>query len=377
MPAGTALAHGAPPARRCRRWMHRPCGHARALLRLITLLVPLGTRGALGTWGSLGTLGGFGTLGTLGLGGCAHQAPVAAPPSSASPGAAHPGEALQQVAPGVYLLPGLPGEVGPDNAGRVGNAGFIVGAQGVLAIDSGSSAAQGAALLAAIRQTTALPVRGLLLTQARQEFIFGASAFQQQGIPVLMHPLAARQMAARCEGCLKTLRRELGEAAMAGTRVVKPDRLVDSSAQLPAIGRPLRLLHWGHSSGPGHVSLLDERSRVLFAGGLLDARRIPDVQDADLAHWLDALQALAQLPLSTLVPGHGPASPPGLPAQVTDYLGQLQAGARRLLQRDAALSTVAEGLHLPDFADWDQYDTIHRRNAALVFLRLEQAQLAR
>ena len=63
---------------------------------------------------------------------------------------------------------------------------------------------------------------------------------------------------------------------------------------LDLIGRPVRVLHFGHSSGPGDIAVLDERSGTLFAGGLLDQQRIPDVQDGDLAGWRRALRAPAQ-----------------------------------------------------------------------------------
>ncbi|MBQ0960666.1 MBL fold metallo-hydrolase [Ideonella sp. 4Y11] len=295
-----------------------------------------------------------------------------------------PGVALS-VAPGVYMLPGTGGEVDPANLGRIGNAGFIVGPAGVLVIDSGVSARHGQALLAEIRRTTALPVRALLLTHVRQEFVFGASTFQAAGVPVWMHPAAARLMAARCDNCLKTLKRVLGDEAMAGSRVVRPDRLLSDLAaaesDLAALtGRRVRLLvhgEDGHSSGPGDLAVLDEASGTLFAGGLMDARSIPDVQDARPEGWRAALDALQALPLARIVPGHGPLAAPALIAQTRRYLDQLDERIAALLARGTPLSDVAEAATLPEFADWDQADTIHRRNASIVFLRQERALLLR
>lgn len=297
----------------------------------------------------------------------------------AAPGAtaavAEPGVPIE-VAAGVYMLRGAAGEAAPENLGRVGNAGFVVGPAGVVAIDSGTSYLQGVALLQAIERVTPLPVRRLVLTHTRQEFLFGAAAFAERGIPVQMQTQAARLMAARCEGCLKTLKRLLGEEAMRGTAVVKPGLLFDDSLKLDLIGRPLRLLTFGHSSGPGDVAVLDEDSGVLFAGGLLDQDRIPDVQDAQLPGWHRALAALAGLPLRRIVPGHGPVAGPGLIGTVERYLQQLEARALALVKAGAALSEVPAATQLPEFEAWDQYETIHRRNASVVFLRLEQAQLA-
>jgi glyoxylase-like metal-dependent hydrolase (beta-lactamase superfamily II) len=294
---------------------------------------------------------------------------------------AEPGAVATELAPGVYMVRGEAGEVGPDNLGRVGNAGFIVGPAGVLAIDSGTSYRHGLALLQAIHSVTEQPVRVLLLTHARQEFLFGAAAFRDQGVPVAMAPRAAALMAARCEGCLKELRRVLGEDEMRATMLLRPDRLLESAddeqALLAVTGRPLRLLRLGHASGPGDIALLDVGSATLFAGGLLDHGRIPDVQDSDLAGWSRALDELAGLPLRRVVPGHGPAAGPEVIATEQRYLAGLQQGASALLAAGAPLSEVADRLVLPEFASWDQYETIHRRNAAVIFLRLEHQQLLR
>lgn len=293
----------------------------------------------------------------------AAEAPVAAP---------------IELAAGVYMLPGSGGEPDPANLGRVGNAGFVVGRTGVLAIDTGTSYLHGRALLAAIRSVTDQPVRLALVTHTRQEFLFGGAAFRELGIPIAMQQTAAALMAARCEGCLKTLRSTLGEDAMRGTAMYKPDIVFTDPLEIDAaalIGRPIQVLYFGHASGPGDIAVYDPRSRTLFGGGLLDARRIPDVFDSDLPRWNDALRTLQALPIEVVVPGHGPAGSKRTITQVERYLEQLTARARALVAAGAPLSEVPDATALPEFASWDQYDTVHRRNAAIVYLRYEREQL--
>jgi glyoxylase-like metal-dependent hydrolase (beta-lactamase superfamily II) len=335
--------------------------------------------GRFGLFGLIGPFAQFSLL--LGLTGCAEwqaltQAPAPPPPTKARQAAAD----AEQVAPGVYMLRGAEGEVDTDNLGRVGNAGFIVGPTGVLVVDSGTSYRQGKALLDAIARVTPLPVHLLVLTHTRQEFLFGAAAFRERGVPIWMQRQAATLMAGRCDGCLRTLRRVLGDVEMAGSAVLKPDQQFDTSMALPLAGRPVRVLHFGYSSGPGDVVVLDETTGTLFAGGLLDNARIPDVQDSDLPGWTKALKDISAMPLQRIVPGHGPVSGAGAAGQtvaaVQRYLLQLQNSASALLNAGAALSEVPDKTQLPEFENWDQYDTVHRRNASVVFLRLERAQLA-
>jgi glyoxylase-like metal-dependent hydrolase (beta-lactamase superfamily II) len=276
------------------------------------------------------------------------------------------------IAPGVYVVAGSGGVADGGNLGRIGNAGFIVGEGGVIAIDTGTSYAHGMDLLAAIAEVTDQPVRLVFVTHTRPEFLFGASAFRERGIPVHMHGSTARLMASRCETCLKTLRQTVGEDAMRGTKMYKPDQEFEASHQIDLIGRPVKILYFGHSSGPGDIAVLDVKTGVLYAGGLLDAQRVPDIQDSDLAGWKQALRDLRGLNLAQIVPGHGAESSASLITSVERYLTQLETRTRALVAAGSSLLSVSEDAELPEFDRWDQYDTIHRRNAAIAFLRFER-----
>lgn len=307
----------------------------------------------------------FCVVAMLGAAGCA------APYSASTDRVAH----AVEVARGVYMLQGVPGEVDNVTLGRNGNAGFIVGETGVLAIDTGTSYRHGRALLAEIDRITDKPVRRVLITHTRQEFLFGAAAYRERGIPIAMHRKAAQLMAARCETCLKTLRRVLGEEEMQGTTMFRADLEFDAGEDLDLIGRPVRVLYFDHSAGPGDIAVLDVETHTLFAGGLLDWRRIPDIQDSDLPGWHRALADLRALPIRTVVPGHGPAAGGAAIDAVERYLEQLEARVLELLKNGAALSEVPDATVLPDFRDWDQYETIHRRNASVLFVRVERQHM--
>jgi glyoxylase-like metal-dependent hydrolase (beta-lactamase superfamily II) len=277
-----------------------------------------------------------------------------------------------QVAPGVYMVQGAAGEVDSNNLGRVGNTGFIVGDPGVVAIDTGTSYRHGLALLDLIHRVTAKPVVLVIITHARQEFLFGAAAYQEQGIPVHMHSKAAGLMRSRCERCLRTLQQVLGTDAMQATAMFKPDHEFEQSYTIQSIGRNIQVLYFGHTSGPGDVAVLDQQTGVLFAGGLLDNLRIPEVQDSDLAGWTRALRSLRELPIKSIVPGHGPVGSVAVIDGVERYLAKLQTRVRDLLQSGASLLDVPDAAKLPEFAHWDQYELVHRRNASILFVRFEQ-----
>jgi glyoxylase-like metal-dependent hydrolase (beta-lactamase superfamily II) len=288
--------------------------------------------------------------------------------------AAPPADAVRpiEIAPGVYMAPGTGGAADESNWGRIGNSGFIVGERGVIGIDTGTSYAHGRELLAGIRAITDKPVRVALITHTRPEFLFGGTAFREAHIPIRMQRRTAGLMASRCETCLKTLRTTLGIEAMDGTAMYKADQEFDAAHELDLIGRRVRVLSFGHSSGPGDSAVLDVRTGVLFAGGLLDVRRIPDIQDSNLEGWRKALRELRGLSVTRIVPGHGPAATPQAIAEVEQYLAALEARVRALLEAGTSLLDVAEACELPEYETWDQYDIIHRRNASVAFLRFER-----
>lgn len=280
----------------------------------------------------------------------------------------------RRLAEGVWMLQGLPGAAEPGNLGRIGNSGFIVGRDGVVAIDTGTSRAHGEAILAAIRRVTDKPVRLALVTHTRPEFLFGGNAFKAAGIPVAMHARTAGLMASRCETCLKQLRQTLGDEPMQGTSVYKADRTFDADFEVEGIGRTVRVLHFGHSSGPGDIAVHDVDGGVVFCGGLVDVHRIPDIQDSDLPGWHRALAALRALGATTVVPGHGPPADGLAIVEVQQYLSELERSARELVERGVSLIDVTEAIALERFSDWEQYDTIHRRNASIAYLRIEREQ---
>lgn len=282
----------------------------------------------------------------------------------------------QAIAPGVYWVAGSGGAADQGNEGRIGNAGFIVGDDGVIVVDAGSSYAHGRDLLAAIRKVSDKPIRMVLLTHIRPEFLFGGQAFREQGIAVRAHRKAAQLMAARCHSCLKRLRQELGEEIMRGTALYRPDQTFDATHDIDLAGRKVRVLYFGHSSGPGDVAIWDQRTGVLFAGGLLDAERIPDIEDANISGWRQALTAMRNSHYSKIIPGHGrPGSAQDLISPQLDYLRQLEDRARLLVESGTSLVDVAENSEMAQYRSWDQYEIIHPRNAAIAFRRFERELL--
>jgi glyoxylase-like metal-dependent hydrolase (beta-lactamase superfamily II) len=225
-----------------------------------------------------------------------------------------------------------------------------------------------------VQRVSRRPIRLAILTHPDQDVVFGAAAFQARGIPVLAHRSSADLIASRCETCLRNLKTILGEDAMAATRVVRPDRLIDASETLKLIGRPVRLIVYPWSSAPGAIAVMDETTSTLMAGNLVVVDRIPDLRDADPGAWIGSLANIASIPCRHLVPGYGPIGSCADASAVARYLTALEQRVKTLMDEGVSLGELRDRCALPEFAGWDQYETLHPENASRTYLRLERAQ---
>ena len=279
---------------------------------------------------------------------------------------------IARIAEGVYALQ-PPVETGSEDQLRRANVSFVVGPRGVAVIDTGISYREGLEIIAAVRRVTRRPILFALITHPGQEAIFGAAAFQAQHIPVLMHRDAAMLMANRCETCLRRLEETLGAGAMAATRVVEPDRLIDGDEVNDAIGRKLRVIAPAWSSAPGALAVLDERTSTLIAGSLVSIRSVPDTRDADARGWRDALALLAATRCRHLVPSFGAVGSCSDIDAFARYFIDLETRVTELLRAGAGLAELGARSDLPQYAHWDRYDALNRANAGRAYLRLERA----
>ncbi|KXV09235.1 hypothetical protein CR51_10535 [Caballeronia megalochromosomata] len=276
------------------------------------------------------------------------------------------------IAPGVYAFIGDNDAVAPANHGIVANNGFIVGQDGVTVIDTGPSYRYGRAMIEAIRTITPLPVKLVIITHQAPEFVFGAAAFRDDDVPVLAHARAAQLIRERCSICLANLRKTLGEDEMAGSRVTVPDKTVNGTTEIESGGRTLQLLHFGPASTPGDLAVLDTQTGVLFAGGLVSNRRIPELRNEQIPGWLAALENLRALDLKTIVPGFGAPLHGDDIMQTGVYLRELDASVKRAYKSGVGLTEAMHTVQVPAFKDYKLYAIAQPQNVQRIYLQLEK-----
>lgn len=282
-----------------------------------------------------------------------------------------------EIAPGVYVIAGTVADAGPGNYGRVVNTAFLIGAQGVVVLDSGANHRHGEAILAAIRRVTRKPVTHLINTHPHPQNVLGNAAFAQRGVPILASMATRDKMSERCPRCLKTLSETVGAAAMQGTQIHLPNQTVTHKERLTLAGRSLRFFQFGHGHTEGDLVVLDVATGTLFAGDLVYSGQIPHLNEANVRGWRSALNEMRSLPFSLLVPGRGPVGDVVAATTMQRYFDQLHDRVAAAYAAGLSADETIAHADLPEFSGWQGYAVRHGVNVQRIYFDIERADFER
>jgi quinoprotein relay system zinc metallohydrolase 2 len=265
----------------------------------------------------------------------------------------------------------------------VANLAFVIGSRCIAVIDSGGSATVGRALLASVRQRSALPICYVINTHPHPDHVLGNLAFVEANAaaggdaaaPVFVgHARLRASLAARAPFYLNALRRDF-DAADHTPSVPLPTLAVTDRMELDLGGRVLELRAWPTAHTDSDLTVRDRTSGTLWLGDLVFVEHLP-VLDGNLKGWLAVLQGLKRETTLRLVPGHGAVLAPGPAAfEATErYLMQLQSDVGAAIDEGLTLSQAVARLGTPTesrSAGWLLVDAFHRRNVTAAYAELE------
>jgi glyoxylase-like metal-dependent hydrolase (beta-lactamase superfamily II) len=184
------------------------------------------------------------------------------------------------------------------------NAGFVIGDDGVIVIDTFSSLEAAKLLLAEIHRQTTLPVKFVINTHYHLDHVAGNGIFADAGAVVVAHRNVRGWIHTENLRLLGTfLTPELKALTEA---VVAPIVVYDQGVDLHLGAREIQVRSFpGHTGGDSIAVIPD--ARIVFAGDLLWHGMLPNLVDASTQPWIETLDTLlAQSdPGYTFVPGHG------------------------------------------------------------------------
>jgi glyoxylase-like metal-dependent hydrolase (beta-lactamase superfamily II) len=284
----------------------------------------------------------------------------------------------KQVAPRTWFFQGESGMASTQNKGFMSNAGFVVTADGVVVFDALGTPALGRAMLAAIRKITPQPVKRVIVSHYHADHFYGLAAFKDAGAEIWAQRRAQAYLSSgQASDRLAQRRLDLFPWVDDKTRIVPPDVWLDGDTDFRLGGVTFQVLYAEGAHSPEDVMMYVVEERVLFAGDLIFAGRVPFVGTADSKGWLKAMDKMIAVKPAIVVPGHGPAS--------TDVARDLVLTRDYLVYLRETMGRAVADLDSFDDAyartDWSKYNGLpafeqaNRINAYGTYLLLEQEAL--
>jgi cyclase len=235
--------------------------------------------------------------------------------------AAVPDFRLQKIANGIWAA------IVSDEGLAGGNAGFVIGDDGVLVIDTFQDPRPAKTLLGEIRKLTPLPIRFVVNTHYHLDHVNGNDVFAAAGATIVGHRNVRAWI--RTEN-IKMLDPPVTRDKTARiASLTLPAVVYDSHIELYLGSRRINVRYYpGHTGGDSVVSIPD--AHVVFCGDMLWKEHVPNLIDASTKPWIESLDAMQKdYGPSTWVPGHGDVANGPDVLTFRKYLADLRDGVRR------------------------------------------------
>ncbi|MBS0378588.1 MAG: quinoprotein relay system zinc metallohydrolase 2 [Proteobacteria bacterium] len=276
---------------------------------------------------------------------------------------------VREVAHGVFVHEGRPLSVNAQGREDIANLGFIVGSRCVAVIDTGGSAAIGAALREAVRAHTAKPVCFVINTHVHFDHLLGNGAFLSDHPRFLGHP----QLPAALARSRALLVDTYGAQPQVFASIAAPSTAPGTPppADIDLGGRRLKLTAWPTAHTDCDLTVFDAATGTLFAGDLLFIGRTPALEGS-LNGWLGALDDLGRERVRRVIPGHGPPTTDFRQALAAErsYLQDLKATVQAALAAGQSLPETLHQARAPA-GGWLLWEENEPRNLARAYEELE------
>lgn len=272
---------------------------------------------------------------------------------------------LKEIGPGVYAAID-----GPEHKSG-SNAGFVIGDDGVLVVDSFFDPDAARALVAEIHRLTPKPIRYAVNTHYHADHTGGDQVLRDAGAVIIAHR--------NVRGWVRT-----ANINLFGDRITPEMKARIQALPLPDLVTDKDLTVWlgarkvvvrtvlGHTGGDLTISVPD--ARVLFCGDMLWRKVPPNLIDGSVREWAATDADFTRIPdaaRARYVPGHGDVADL---ADVQDFraylldLQRLTAEARKAGLKDDALAQAVTPKLKALHPDW----TISDRAAAFEVRYMDQ-----
>jgi glyoxylase-like metal-dependent hydrolase (beta-lactamase superfamily II) len=251
-----------------------------------------------------------------------------------------------------------------NEGGKAGsNAGFVIGSDSVLVVDTLQDAGVARDLLAEIRKLTNLPVRYVVNTHYHLDHTTGNGIFAEAGATIIAHR--------NVRGWLRTENLKFfgpspkPEQKAWVESLVLPNLVYTDAIDLYLGTRLVQVRYMlGHTGGDSVVVVPD--ANVVFGGDLVWQHHLPNLIDASTMPWIETLDSLlAEHPTATYLSGHGDVATPAAVRDFRNYLSTLRDAVTKAQTAGKSgdeLATAVLTEVQPKYGDWGFFKNFSRRN---------------
>lgn len=279
---------------------------------------------------------------------------------------------LIKVADGVYAAIAKPGGLAS------GNAGFVIGDEGVLIFDTFYTPAALEELIGEIQALTKLPIKFAVNSHYHLDHTGGNQVLVARGVPIIAHDNVLKWQTTKNKRFLpapEDLQKRRADAAkqLSETPEDKKDERTRLERQIRRFDAmmTIKLTNPGVTFGAGTVHLyLGKRevvlstlpghtggdvfayvpdANVVFTGDLGWSKTLPNLVDATVDDWIPTLdKILTQYPTAKFVPGHGSVAEAADIRDFREYLDDLRARVKQGIADGLTIDQAKQQLKLPE-----------------------------
>ena len=240
------------------------------------------------------------------------------------------------------------------------NSIFLIGAKGILVVDTGFDVEAGEKLLAAIRSVSPLPVEYIINTHYHRDHqaangIIGPAS-------LVVSTLFTRQ---------QTI--ELMKRNVPGTRFRPATITVTSAADIYLDDQPVHLEFSGPAHTLGDLVVYFPTQHVVATGDLFLNHSAPAMDRGSVLNWIHILEKILETPATTFVPGHFEVGSRDDLQRFHDYLAALRDQITTQMASQTPWEQIRRHLDLSRYSDFRQFPNFHATvtdNASVIYKEL-------
>ncbi len=260
------------------------------------------------------------------------------------------GPHFKKIKDGIFVYTGKPNE---------SNCTIILTQEGVVLIDSGNNPPDSLAVMKAVKQLTAQPVRYLINTEPHADHTTGHFVFSPPAV-IVAHEGATDSMK-------KAYSPERNQKLMAGSpemrdafkgfRLITPHIEYRDKITLNVGDRTLELYYLKNVHSEADTAIWLPKERVLFAAASVGVKRFNNLRPfVSIPDTLNAIKMMKALNPEIVVPGHGDPGSAQILDNMERYYSLLLDRVKQMAQQGKFLDQIKKELRMPEYEDWEGKD---------------------